>query len=116
MNLYIYSFFIIYSLYDRFSKDKHFDIFVVGLFSVFFWFFATGIIGIGIYFFCNGVLLEAKDSVCVGIPLLILNFIIFSEKKQLALYGTFKKNRSNKKDIMSILIFLLSILFFCYCS
>lgn len=79
MNLYIYSFFIIYSLYDRYSKDKHFDIFAVGLFSVFVGFFATGIIGIGIYFFCNGVLLEAKDSVYIGIPLLILNYIIFSK-------------------------------------
>lgn len=112
MNLYTYWHFIIYSLYDRFSRDKHFGIFATGLFSVFVGCFVVGVIGISFYFTNYERLLEAKDTLYIGIPLMVGNYIFFNEKRQKKLYSVFKANRSNKKDIVAVFVSLLSIALF----
>jgi len=112
MNLYAYWYFIIYSFYEKFSRDKHYDIFATGLFSVFVGFFVVGIIGIVIYFINDERLFDAKDTIYIGIPVLILNFIYFNKKRQIVLYNEFKSSRSMKKDVIAVFISLLSILLF----
>lgn len=112
MNLYTYWHFIIYSLYDKFSRDKHFGIFATGLFSVFVGFFVIGIIGIALYFTNYEKLLEAKDTIYIIIPLMIGNYIYFNKKRQIELYSAFKAGRSIKKDVASVFISLFSILLF----
>jgi hypothetical protein len=114
MNLYIYWYFIVYELYKNFNRDKHFSIFATAFFSVFIGFIIVGIVGVTLSFLnIKGVVLSAKGAVIVGSPALIGNFIFFNHKKrQIRLYEVFKKNRSNKKDILSVLMTIISIIMF----
>ncbi|MDE5418448.1 hypothetical protein L3049_10550 [Labilibaculum sp. DW002] len=114
MNLYTYWYFIVYSIYERFSHDKHFDIFATAFFSVFTGFLVIGIIGITLAFLnIEGVVLNSKGAVITGLPILLGNFIFFNQKdRQIRLHEVFKKNRSAKKDILSVLMTIASIIIF----
>ncbi len=110
MNIYTYWYFIIYSLYDRFSKDRHFDIFATGLFSLFVGFFLIGIFGIIRYLVnSDGIILDAKGAGYICVFSGIMNFIYFNKNRQRKLYTKFKDKRDTKKDITVVLVTLLSI-------
>ena len=114
MNLYIYWYFLVYDLYKRYSRDKHFDIFATAFFSVFIGFVIVGVVGIVLSLLdIDEMILSAKGAVIVGAPALIGNFIFFNKKsRQVRLYEKFKENRSNRKDYLSVLLAVISIVLF----
>ena len=114
MNIYTYWYFVFYIFYQKFCKDKHFDIFATGLFSVFVSFFIVGIYGVIIYLTNDdGVLLNARNCVYIAISVLVSNYIFFSQGEKLRRqYHTFTENRSVIKDLFSLLLTILSIVVF----
>ena len=113
MNLYFYWYFTFYRFYERFSKDKYFDIFASGLFSLFSSCLFIGILGITQYILgipINFINTAEKSGLFFGI-IIIINYLIFIPKqRQQRLYTKYKESQSTKKDIFSILLTILSIL------
>jgi hypothetical protein len=115
MNFYYYWFYIVHGFYYSFSRDFHFDILAVGLFSIIVSFLIFGVtaliiitIGIQNILFSNPIPIV---SGAVGIHL--INSIIFLPKKrQMRLMTKFKQNQSITNDIIAIVLTSLSIITF----
>ena len=115
MNFYYYWFYIVHGFYYSFSRDFHFDILAVGLFSVIVSLLILGastlimiILGIQNILFNNPIPIIAG---AVGIH--SINSIIFLPKKrQMRLMTKFRQNQSLTNDIIAIVLTALSIITF----
>jgi formate hydrogenlyase subunit 3/multisubunit Na+/H+ antiporter MnhD subunit len=112
MNWYFYWYFTIYSIYKRFSLDKHFDIFATSMFSLFVNCLFIGILGFVLYW-CNmqGLLLDSAIRFITPIMIVfIINCILFLPKsRQLSWYSLYKEQQSAKRDVITIIICVFSI-------
>jgi hypothetical protein len=115
MNFYYYWFYIVHGFYYSFSRDFHFDILAVGLFSIIVSFLIFGVtalimitIGIQNILFSNPIPIV---SGAVGIHL-IDSIIFLPKKRQMRLMTKFKQNQSITNDIIAIVLTSLSIITF----
>ncbi len=109
---YIYWYFTFYSIYQRFSSDKHFDIFAVSMFSVFVLSLTIGCIGFILYLFdCQGILLDnVYRLMAIGIiPLVINQSIFLPSKRRKRFFQIYRNNQSPGRDIFTIFLSILSI-------
>lgn len=112
MNFYIYWYFTVYRIYERYSNDKYFDVFATGFFSLFSSSIFYGILVIILH------LLNASDFIlnsAMGLGgfvaiVLGINYIYFLPKKrQQRLYQKYKKVQSTQRDIFTIILSIVSI-------
>ena len=115
MDFYSYWYFTIYSIYQRFSKDKYFEIFAASMFSFLVSCLTIGLIGLFLFALkIPGFLLNIK--IYIMFPVLITfitNYIIYTPKRRLIrLYKQYKENQNTRKDILSIFLSIVSIALF----
>ncbi len=115
MNFYYYWFYIVHGFYYSFSKDFHFDILAVGLFSVIVSLLIFGISAlIMITSGFQSVLFSNPIPIIGGaVGIHLINSIIFLPKKrQMRLMTQFRQNQSLTNDIIAIVLTALSIITF----
>ena len=115
MNWYYYWFYAIYSIYKRLSRDRHFDVFAIGMFSFFVSCLFIGILSS--VFLLSGMpkllYTSAYIIISLGLAIFIINYIIFlPERRQLRLYEEYKNQHSKIKDWLAIIISILSMVIF----
>lgn len=112
MNLYYYWFFTIYSLFHKLARNDYFDVSAVGVFSIVIGFLYLGLYGIILVFLSCQYLYFNKPLLAIT-PILIIaliNFLIFIPKKrQIMLREKYQKDQSKRKDILSVLLSLVSL-------
>lgn len=113
MNFYYYWFYIVHGFYYSFSRDFHFDILAVGLFSVIVSFLFLGVsalimisLGIQDVLFNNPIPIVGG---AVGIHL-INSMIFIPKKRQMRLMTKFRQNQSLTNDIIAISLTSLSVI------
>lgn len=112
MNFYIYWFFTVYQIYERLSKDKYFDVFATGFFSLFSSSLFYGILVILLHLLnASGfVLNSAKGLGAFIVVVLAINYMFFLPKqRQRRLYQKYKETQSTKKDIITVVLSIISI-------
>jgi len=115
MNFYYYWFYIVHGFYYSFSRDFHFDILAVGLFSVIVSFLLLGVsalimISLGI----QDILFKNPMPIVGGaVGIHLINSMIFIPKKrQTRLMTKFRQNQSLTNDIIAIVLTSLSVITF----
>ena len=117
MNFYVYWYFTIYVIYQRFSRDSQFDIFATGFFSLLASCLVIG--GFAMMLFAFGgqessiVTPErgAGGFVFIG----IINYALFLPKqRQRRLYQKYKENQTTSRDIFTIFLSFVSIALFIF--
>lgn len=112
MNWYFYWYYTIYSIYKRFSRDVHFDVFATSLFS----FFVASILFSFIVYL--SIIFDFVDfmkisSFTIIIPCLcvfVVNYLVFLPKqRQLRNYDKFLEIQTNTKNFISILLSFFSV-------
>ena len=112
MNFYYYWYFTIFSIYKRFSRDKHFDVFATSMFS---FFIASLLFGT---FSLLTLVMKQYDlfrnsyySIIIFVTTFIINYMVFLPKKrQLALYNKYLSSQKLAKDILTIIFTTVSVL------
>lgn len=115
MNFYYYWFYIVHGFYYSFSRDFHFDILAVGLFSVIVSLLTFGVTAlIMIMLGLQGVLFSNPIPIVSGaVGIHLTNSIIFIPKKrQIRLMTKFRQNQSMTNDIIAIVLTALSVITF----
>lgn len=112
MNFYYYWFYIVHGFYYSFSKDFHFDILAIGLFSLIVSFLIFGVsalimISIGLQ---NLLFSSPIPILSGGFGIYLINSVLFLPKKrQMRLMTKFRQNQSLTNDIIAIVLTVLSI-------
>lgn len=115
LHFYYYWYFTIFSIYEKRSKGKYFDIFATGLFSLF---PSCLVIGLyGIVFFLLGEtkssMLSPEGSAIIGMVILAINLMVFLPKsRQQKLYTKYKECRSPRNNICASLLTVVSVALF----
>lgn len=112
MNFYVYWYFTVYRIYERYSSDKYFDVFATGFFSLFSssLFFGILLIIFNLLSTSDFNINSAKNFTEFGVIVIIINLTYFLPKqRQLRLYQKYKEVQSTKRDIFTIILSIVSI-------
>jgi len=112
MNFYFYWYYFVYSIYRRYSLDDSFALYTGGMFSFFIMSLIFSLSEIVSVIFDTKNICAINVIVTIGVFLciLVVNWIVFlPEKRNELLFERFKRNQTNFKDIMAIIISLLSV-------
>lgn len=115
MNLYFYWYSIVYGFYYTFSKEFYYDLAAIGLFSIIVNFLCIGLISIISFLAGLNELLFKSPIFILSVYLIIylINIILFAPKKrQTRLQNKFRQDQSLTKDILSIIMTVLSLVTF----
>ena len=115
MNFCIYWFFAIYHIYKRFSWDKDFVLFAVGLFTFIQGFLLTGVTDLVFTFLKYPSPLHNNNYILpfIGGVLFFTNgFLFIPRQKQTEFYEKYKETRSTLKDTIVIIASILSVVLF----
>lgn len=116
MNMYSYWFLFIYNLYYKFSKDKDFYIFALGLFTAL-GFFTLISLFFYIDIFCKTNIIKSilsSYNIYILIAIIFaLNFYLFIFKnKHKKLLTIYLEKQTNTKDIFCLILTIASIIAF----
>ncbi len=115
MNWYFYWFYTIFDIYKRFSSDKDFVLFAIGMFTFIQGFLITGLIDLLFIYLHLASPLHYNNYTLpiIGGGLFIINCAFFIPNgRQTKYYNAYKKTHSRLKDTIAILVSILSVLLF----
>lgn len=112
MNWYFYWYFTIYSLYKRFSWDKHFDIFATSMFSFIVACFIVGTSSyICVFLKMPNLLFSASiTTIVIFAFVFIANYMLFLPKqRQFKLFEEYMVVQNGTKNLFAIVLSIFSV-------